>query len=77
MSKLIAHPASPRGTLALASAGQARAWLHGRDHVTPADVQALAPDILAHRTIPTWKAAAEGETARGLIAKYLARILPL
>ena len=77
LSKLIAHPASPRGTLSLASAAQARAWLQGRAHVTPADVLALAPDILAHRTILTWKATAEGETARSLIARYLARIKPL
>ena len=77
LARLIAHPASPRGTLSLASAAQARAWLHGRDHAMPDDVRALAPDILAHRTIPTWKATAEGETARGLITRYLARILPL
>ena len=77
LAKLIAHPASPRGTLALASAAQARAWMRGRAHVTPDDVQALAPDILAHRTIPTWKAAADGESARGIIGKYLLRILPL
>ena len=77
LARLIAHPASPRGTLALASAAQARAWLHGRDHAVPADVQALGPDVLAHRTILTWKASAAGETPRGVIGNYLARVHPL
>ncbi len=43
--------ASPRGSLALARAGRARAALLGRDHVLPDDIQALAVPILAHRII--------------------------
>jgi len=43
--------ASPRGSLALAHAGQARAALQGRDHVLPDDIQALAVAALAHRLI--------------------------
>jgi MoxR-like ATPase len=43
--------ASPRGSLALARAGQARAALLGRDHVLPDDIQALAVAVLAHRII--------------------------
>ena len=73
----IEHPASPRGTLALASCAKASAWLAGRDHVLPADVQALALDILAHRTILTWRALADGDTSRGVIAAYLARVHPV
>lgn len=64
----IEHPASPRGTLALMVAGKARAYLHGRDHVIPEDVAALASDALAHRIGLTWRAAAEGRTARSIIA---------
>ena len=37
-SAKIEHPASPRGTLALAAAAKARAYLAGRDHVLPDDV---------------------------------------
>jgi MoxR-like ATPase len=77
IARLIAHPASPRGTLALAAAAKARAYLHGRDHVVPEDVADLAGDILAHRTILTWRAAADGETARGVIGRLLAQIQPL
>lgn len=44
--------ASPRGSLALMAASQAKAALNGRDFVTPDDVKSLAPSILAHRLIP-------------------------
>jgi len=43
--------ASPRGSLSLARAGQARAALMGRDHVLPDDIKALAVPVLAHRII--------------------------
>jgi MoxR-like ATPase len=43
--------ASPRGSLALFRAGQARAALEGRDHVLPDDIKALAVAVLAHRVI--------------------------
>ena len=43
--------ASPRGSLSLARAGQARAALMGRDHVLPDDIKALAVSVLAHRMI--------------------------
>lgn len=43
--------ASPRGSLSLARAGQAKAALQGRDHVLPDDIKALAVPVLAHRII--------------------------
>lgn len=43
--------ASPRGSLSLARAGQARAALMGRDHVLPDDIKTLAISVLAHRII--------------------------
>jgi MoxR-like ATPase len=73
----IEHPASPRGTLALALAAKARAFLAGRDHVLPDDVAELAPDILAHRTILTWRAIADGATARSVIGEYIDLIEPV
>lgn len=73
----IEHPPSPRGTLALALAAKARAYISGRDFVTPDDVTEVAGDALAHRMVLTWKAAAERETGRSLIARLLARIHPV
>jgi MoxR-like ATPase len=43
--------ASPRGSLGLFRAGQARAALQGRDHVLPDDIKALAVAVLGHRII--------------------------
>lgn len=43
--------ASPRGTLALSRASQARAALNGRDHVLPDDAKEVAMAVLAHRII--------------------------
>lgn len=42
---------SPRGSLGLFRAGQARAALNGRDYVLPDDVKTLAPNILPHRVV--------------------------
>ena len=41
--------ASPRGSLALLLCGRAHAVIAGRDYVTPEDVKAVAPSVLAHR----------------------------
>jgi MoxR-like ATPase len=77
LRRQIEHPVSPRGTLALAAAAKARAYLLGRDFALPEDVNALAADALSHRLIPTWKAIAEGETRRGLISRLLQEVEPL
>ncbi|XDA99014.1 AAA family ATPase [Sulfitobacter sp. LCG007] len=73
----IEHAASPRGSLALAAAARARAYLEGRDYAVPDDVAALAGDALAHRMGLSWRAVAEGKTARGVIATLLDRVEPL
>jgi MoxR-like ATPase len=75
--RAIEHPISPRGTLALAAATKARAYLSGRDYAVPEDVIELAADALAHRLVLTWRAAADGETPRKLIARLLDQVQPL
>ncbi len=44
-------PPSPRAVLMLARVAQVHAMTQARDYVTPEDVRALAPDVLAHRMI--------------------------
>jgi MoxR-like ATPase len=66
--------ASPRGTLALDRASRARAWLAGRDHATPDDVQAVARDCLRHRVILSYEAAAEGVTADQVITEVITQV---
>lgn len=71
----IAHAVSPRGTIALARLSQARAWLLGRDHVLPEDVQTLAVDTLAHRLGLTYRAEAEGVVDRELVETLLDHVV--
>ena len=42
---------SPRGVLHLMRGAQARAFLEGRDFVTPEDVQRIVPYVMPHRLI--------------------------
>ena len=42
---------SPRGSLGLFRAGQAKAALDGREYVLPDDIKFLAPNILPHRIV--------------------------
>jgi MoxR-like ATPase len=77
LSEIIEHPVSPRGSIALATASQARAWLHGRDHVLPEDIRAVATDALSHRLVLTWRATAEGKTARRAIAELVDEMAPV
>lgn len=73
---LIAHAVSPRGSLALAAGARARAALHGRDHALPEDVAALATDALSHRLVPSWRATADGLTARDIVARLCDHVRP-
>lgn len=66
--------ASPRGSIALLRAAMARAWIAGRDHVLPEDVIEHAPDVLRHRLVLDFAAAAEGLDAAALVAAVLAAV---
>ena len=76
VAEWVEHPVSPRGTIALAAAVRARAWLHGRDHGLPEDAEELATDALSHRLTPAWAAISEGRSGRALIAEALRQIRP-
>lgn len=66
--------ASPRASLALFQAAQARAALRGRSAVLPDDVQILAPAVLAHRLVLTPEARLRGADAAGIIRDVLAHL---
>lgn len=68
----IAQAASPRASIALATGARARAWLQGRDHADPGDVEALASDTLVHRIGLDYRARADGVQVRDCIAAILA-----
>lgn len=74
LARRIAWGASPRGSIALERCARARAWLAGRDFVTPDDVRAIAPDVLRHRVLPSYEATAEGWDGDRLVAELLDRV---
>jgi MoxR-like ATPase len=63
--------ASPRGSLALFRAAQARALLRGRDYAIPDDVKALAESALAHRLIVNPSARVRGVGASEILAEIM------
>ncbi|MCD6526178.1 MAG: MoxR family ATPase [Desulfuromonas sp.] len=70
----IQYGASPRATIALDRCARSRAWLLGRDYVTPEDIQQLAFDVLRHRVLLSYEAEAEGVSVDRLVGELIARI---
>ncbi|MDP9383033.1 MAG: MoxR family ATPase [Chloroflexota bacterium] len=66
--------ASPRGSLGVYRAAQARAAVHGRDYVTPDDVKAVAVAVLSHRLILTASARMRQVSTESVLSNILARV---
>jgi MoxR-like ATPase len=71
---LIRCGASPRGTINLALASKALAFLNGRNYVIPQDIKDLAPDILRHRILLSYEAEAEGVTTEDVVKTLLDKL---
>jgi len=65
---------SPRGTLALFRAAQARALLEGRDYAILEDVKAMAVPVLAHRLALDTKAKYSGLAKEDVIREILDQV---
>jgi len=76
LARWVSYGASPRATIALDRCARAHAWLEGRDYVSPADVQAVAFDVLRHRVLISFEAEAEGMTADDVIGELL-KLIPV
>jgi len=74
LQNAIQYGASPRASIALDRCARARAWLAGRDHVLPEDIQQLAFNVLRHRLILSYEAEASGMNADRLISELIARV---
>jgi MoxR-like ATPase len=66
--------ASPRASLALYQASRGLALLRGWDHVSPALLQEIAPDILRHRIGLSYEAEASGLTPDAVVTATLASV---
>ncbi len=63
--------ASPRASLALDKCGRTHAWINERDYVDPADIRAIAHDVLRHRVTLSFEAQGSGKSADDVIAELL------
>ena len=71
---LVAYGASPRGSINLAAASKAYAFMHRRGYVIPEDVRAVAMDVLRHRIGLTYEAEAENVSSEELVSEVLNRV---
>ncbi len=74
LGRWLQYGASPRATIALDRCARARAWLEGRDYVTPEDIQSIAYDVLRHRLILSYEAEAEGVSTDQFIRELIRRV---
>ena len=71
---LISYGASPRGSINLALASKAYAFMRRRGYVIPEDVRAIAMDVLRHRVGLTYEAEAENVTSEEVVNEILNRV---
>ena len=65
---------SPRGGIALLRAAQSWAFLAGRPHVIPEDIQAVFAPVVGHRLVPRTPAESAGPQE---LAEHLLRQVPI
>jgi len=66
--------ASPRGSLGLLRAGQARAAVQDRDYVLPDDIKAVASEVLSHRLFLKPEARVRQADARQIVTEVLDQV---
>lgn len=74
LANYLSFGASPRGSINLAMAAKAHAFLKGRAFVIPDDVQAMAMDVLKHRIGLTYEAEVANLKSDDLIQQLVSRI---
>ncbi|MDZ8118043.1 AAA family ATPase [Pontiella agarivorans] len=68
---MIRYGASPRATIFLSVAARGKAMLNGRGYVVPQDVKDVAMDVLRHRVLLTYEAAAEEKSSEDILKQIL------
>jgi MoxR-like ATPase len=76
VDKWVKWGAGLRASQALIMGGKARALMHGRYHVSVADIRSLALPILRHRVITNFYAESEQVTSEVLVARLLEAVPP-
>jgi MoxR-like ATPase len=71
LANLVSYGASPRATIGLDRCARARAWLSGRDYVSPDDIHATIHDVFRHRVLLSYEAEADGVSVDELTDRIL------
>jgi MoxR-like ATPase len=74
LKPLISYGASPRGSINLALAAKAQAFLNKRGFVIPEDVRSICNDVLRHRIGLTYEAEAENVKVEDVIEAILKQV---
>lgn len=74
LKPLISYGSSPRGSINLAIAAKAQAFLNKRGYVVPDDVRAICIDVLRHRIGLTYEAEAESINVEEVLNQILQKI---
>jgi MoxR-like ATPase len=74
LKPLISYGASPRGSINLALAGKAQAFLNKRGFVIPDDIRSICKDVLRHRMGLTYEAEAENVNVENVIEDVMKQI---
>ncbi|HEU0111249.1 MAG TPA: AAA family ATPase [Flavisolibacter sp.] len=74
LKPLISYGSSPRGSINLAVAAKAQAFLNKRGYVIPEDVRAISNDVLRHRIGLTYEAEAENVSVVDIIDQIIQKI---
>jgi MoxR-like ATPase len=74
LKPLISYGASPRGSINLALAAKAQAFLSKRGYVIPEDVRSICQDVLRHRIGLTYEAEAESVNVENVIEEVVKQI---
>jgi MoxR-like ATPase len=75
LKSMISYGASPRGSINLAMAAKAYAFMQQRGFVIPDDVKAICKDVMRHRIGLTYEAEAENISAERIIDDILKTVL--
>lgn len=71
ITRYIHFGASPRAGIAMLQCAKVKALLAGRDFVLPEDIKAVALNVLRHRLVLSYEAAADNVTADDIITRIL------
>ena len=71
ITRYITFGASPRAGIAMLQCAKVTALLAGRSFVLPEDIKVVAPQVLRHRIVLSYEAAADGITSDEIISRIL------